>query len=131
MEKATIFILSKDGSYLEEEALDALLEILGRSFEPANMPKLNHILMKAGHESGKPVKNAHNDPTYLLGAIEESEYLPIVVAWYEDETGFPKPKFFVSEAEITRLMDELEKNRDTDAWETAIRVNREIRESEE
>ena len=127
MEKATLFVLSKDGSYIETEAIDLVVETLGSSFEIVNAPHMNHLLMKAAHESGKPVRNAHNNPLYLLGEIEESEYPVIVVAWDENEEGMPRPRFFVGYEEMVALMKELEKNPDTDAWETAVRVNKEIR----
>ncbi len=130
IEKATIFIISKDGTYIEKEFLDLILEILGKSFEPVNAPEMNHVLMKASREKGMPFKNAHNDPAYLLGEIEESEYPVVVVAWYENEEGFPNPKFFVSHNEMHSLVEELDKNRDVDAWETAIRVNKKLREEE-
>ena len=126
MDKATVFILSQDGTYLEEEALDLLLQVLGKQFEPVNAPKLNHIMMKAGYEKGKRVLNAHNNPAYLLGAIEEAEATPIVIAWYEEDDT-PRPKFFVNEIEIKALQKGLEENPEIDAWETAINVNRALR----
>lgn len=126
MDKATVFILSQDGTYLEEETLDLLLQVLGKQFEPVNAPKLNHILMKVGYEKGKRMLNAHNNPAYLLGAIEHAEATPIVIAWYEEEDS-PRPKFFVSEEEIKALQKGLEENPEIDAWETAINVNRKLR----
>ena len=127
MEKANLFVLSKDGSYLEEKAIDLVVETLSSKFEIVNAPKMNHVLMKSADEIGQPVKNAHNNPQYLLGEIDESEYPVIVVAWDEDEEGFPRPRFFVSYNEMHALVIELDKNPDVDAWETAVRVNKEIR----
>ena len=128
MDKINLFVLSEDGTYLEKEAIDLVKEVLNKSFEIVNAPELNHILMKAGTEAGKPVRNAHNDPLYLLGEVENSEYPVVLVAWYEDEDEeYPKPKFFVSKEEWSRLLEELAKNPKEDAWEIAIRVNKELR----
>ena len=129
MQKANVYILSEDGTYIEKEIIDYMLEVLGKEFEPVNAPELIHVLMKEGSENGMPVMNANNDPLYLLGQIEESEYPVVVIAW-DEEDGFPRPKFFVSDYEINSLMEELDKNRDVDAWETAVRVIREIRAKE-
>ena len=130
MQKANVFILSEDGTYIEKEMIDMLLNVLAKEYEPVNAPELNHVMMKAGIEKGMPVGNAHNDPVYLLGAIEESEYPVVVIAW-DEEDGFPKPRFFVSNYEIQSLVEELDKNQDVDAWETAVRVIREIRTNDE
>ena len=130
MQKANVYILSKDGTYIEKEMIDMMIRVLEEEFEPVNAPELNHVMMKAGSENGMPVKNAHNDPSYLLDQIEESEYPVVVIAW-DEEDGFPRPKYFVSDYEIQNLLEELDKHRDVDAWETAVRVIREIRAKEE
>ena len=127
MEKVTVIVISEDGSYLDKETIDLLLQPVEKKYEIANAPALNHVLMKAAHETKGGIKNAHNDALYLMGAIEESEYPVIVIAWDEDETGFPKPRYLAGEHEISRLMAELDKNKETDSWVTAIRLNREIR----
>ncbi len=128
MDKTAVIVLSQDGSYLDRETIDMLLRPIEKRYEIANAPAMNHILMKAGHEAKKPIRNAHNDAVYLLGTIEESEYPVIVIAWDEDEAGFPKPRYLAGDDEIVRLMSELDRNREVDAWVTAVRVNREIRE---
>ncbi len=129
MQKVNVYILSKDGTYIEQEMLDMLIGVLAKRFEPVNAPELNHVMMKAGFENGMPVKNAHNDPVYLLGEIDESEYPVVVIAWDEADD-HPAPRFFVSDYEINSLVDELGKHKDVDAWETAVRVIREIRAKE-
>ena len=127
MEKANLFVLSEDGTYLDKEAIDLVVETVSSKYEVVNAPQMNHVLMKSASEIGQPVRNAHNNPLYLLGEIKESEYSVIVVAWDENEEGFPSPRFLVGDYEIYTLMEELEKNQDTDAWKTAVRVNKEIR----
>lgn len=91
---------------------------------------MNHVLMKAAFEKGLPMLNAHNNPQYLLGELQESEYVPIVVAWDVDDAGMPAAKFMVDE-DIEPLMKGLEQNPDVDAWETTIAVNKAIRANNE
>ena len=127
MEKAMVYVLSEDGTYLEKEFIELLLKPVRKKFEVVNDPAMNHILMEAGHENGKSIRNALNDPLYLLGEIESSDVADIVIAYDEDPEGVPRPKYLVGDDEIRMLMTELEKNPDTDAWKTAVKVNKAIR----
>lgn len=127
-EIVNVFVLSKDGTYLENELIEILLSVIEEKFEIANNPAMNHVMMKYGHLNNKPIANAHNMANYLLGEIANPEYRPIVIAWDENSEGMPAPKYMVDEFEINALIEGLENNPDVDAWETIIKVNKEIRE---
>ena len=129
MEKVNVFILSEEGTYLSEDALHLITEAITGSgkYEIANAPEMNHIMMKAADENGMPIANAHNDPLYLLGEIEESEYPVVVVPWDEDDEGSPIPRFLFGDEEIGGLTSALAENGDDDAWEIAVNVHKSFR----
>ena len=131
MDKVTVIILSEDGSYLSQECCDLLLNPIQKQYEIANAPTLNHVMMQTADEENMPFGNAMNDPAYLLGAIEESEFPVIVIVWKEDETGFPRPGYLFGDDEIDSLMKALDQNKNEDAWAVAAKVHTEIREKEE
>lgn len=127
MEKANVFVLSKDKTYLEKEIIDVLCSTVEKQYEIANMPAMNHVMLKAAYEKGLPMANAHNQPTYLIGELEDSEYEPIIIAWDEKEDGMPAPRYMVGEYEINAVIEALEQNPEVDAWETIVAVNKAIR----
>ena len=129
MDKVKVFILSKDGTFLGEDALEVLKQAITGSgkYEIVNAPEMNHIMMKAADENGMPIANAHNDPLYLLGEIEESEYPVVVVPWDEDDEGSPIPRFLFGDEEIGGLTSALAENGDDDAWEIAVNVHKSFR----
>ena len=128
--KANVFILSEDGTFLEEELIDGICGVIRKQYEIMNMPQMNHVMMKKAYETGKRVLNAHNNPKYLVEEIEDSEFEPIVVAYDENDEGIPAPKFMVGEREISALIEGLHDNPDVDAWETTLAVNKRIRAEE-
>ena len=131
MEKVNVFVMSKDGTFIEEELINFLLEtIRKREYEIVNAPAMAHILMKAAYEKGSVIKNAINAPNYLLDEISNSDYPVIVIALDSDSEGFPHPRFFVGDYEIQMLIKGLEENPDIDAWKTAVEVNKTIRKAE-
>lgn len=131
MNKVNVFILSEDGTFLEKELIDILLSVIEKKFEIANVPEMNHVMMKAAFEKKKPILNAHNNPGYLLEALEESEYQPIVIAWDVNSDGMPAPKYMVGDYEINALIEALKNNLNIDAWVTTINVNKKIRAEED
>ena len=128
MDKVNVFILSEDGTILSDDAFELIKQSITGSgkYEIANAPEMNHILMKEGFENGMPIGNALNDPLYLLGEIEESEYPVVVVPWDEDDDGIPIPRFLFG-TDIDSLTSALGESDGDDAWEIAVNVHKELR----
>lgn len=129
-ELTNVFVLSEDGTYLEAESIYMLLGPIEKRYEIANIPEMNHVMMKAADERGKNVKNAHNSPDYLLDAIMTSEHMPIVIAWNTADDGRLLPRYLAGDYEINCLIEGLKNNPNVDAWETAIKVANKIRSEE-
>lgn len=105
-----LFILFRDGEMPQAEVVDAIVE----------------LVEKRGKIVDLGFGSAYNMPIYLLGELEGHEEEAIVVSMdWDDE--MPHPRFLVEPSEIVPLMEALEANQDSDSWEIAVRVNRQIR----
>lgn len=105
-----LYILSEDGMPVNNMVVDTITENLLDTID----------IEEVGTGSD------YNVPVYLLEKISDYTDSSIVVAMDWDYGIKAHPRFFVTEADIIKLVIALENNLDADAWEIAVEVNESI-----
>lgn len=111
MDNMRVFIISEDGTMVNVELADLLIDTVAKRYEITNLG----------------IGSAYNMPIYLLGELDGYEDESCVIAIDFDENDMPRPRFLIERPEIELLMNELDKQRSRDSWEVAVEVNKAIR----